>query len=233
MSQSSASCTAIAPYWHNHWVYIPRHFEVSESEEIASFVAKARAADLVTMNPDGLPVATLMPCVWDTSSMGDSDFGRLVMHMAKANPQWKSITPGTQGLAIIHGRQAYVSPSNYEGKLTDHKVVPTWNYQSVHLSGDVEVSEDVELLRQIVSTLTELHETKRGEPWHVSEAEPKYFEAQLHGIVAVTLRVNKVEAKYKLSQNRSVEDRQRVIADLASSQLTDDLVISEEMKKTL
>ncbi len=185
------------------------------------------------MNPDGLPVATLMPCVWDTSSIDESDFGRLVMHMAKANPQWKSINSGTQGLAIIHGAQAYVSPSNYEGKLTDHKVVPTWNYQSVHLSGVVEVSEDIELLRQIVSALTDLHETERDTPWSVLEADPKYLNAQLHGIVAVTLRVTNVEAKYKLSQNRSIEDRQRVIADLASSQLTDSLVISLEMEKTL
>lgn len=153
--------------------------------------------------------------------------------MAKANPQWKSIDSGSQGLAIIRGPQAYISPSNYEGKLTDHKVVPTWNYQSVHLSGLVEVSEDVELLRGIVSQLTDSHEAKRETPWSVLDAEPKYLEAQLHGIVAVTLHVTKVEAKYKLSQNRSVEDRERVITDLANSPYTDDFAISEEMKKTL
>lgn len=214
-------------------MYVPKHFEVSEWEEITRFVAHARAADLVTTDSTGLPVATLMPAIWDTSSMDESISGRLVMHMAKANPQWKSIEPGTKGLAIIHGPQAYVSPSNYEGKRTDHKVVPTWNYQSVHLSGIVDVSADVELLRQIVSDLTELHECNRAEPWHVSEAEPNYFEAQLRGIVAVTLHVTKVEAKYKLSQNRSVEDRHRVISDLAGSPMADDNAISEEMKRTL
>lgn len=214
-------------------MYVPKHFHVSEWEEITGFVAHARAADLVTTDSTGLPVATLMPGIWDTSSIDDSHYGRFVMHMAKANPQWISIEPGAQGLAIIHGPQAYVSPSNYEGKLTDHKVVPTWNYQSVHLSGIVEVSADVELLRQIVSSLTEFHEKERAEPWHVSDAEPKYFEAQLRGIVAVTLRVTKVEAKYKLSQNRSVEDRQRVIADLTISQLMEENAIAEEMKNTL
>jgi len=219
--------------WQNRQMYVPKHFEVTEWAEITRFVTHARAADLVTVDSTGLPVATLMPAVWDTSSMGEANYGSLVMHMAKANPQWKSIEPGAQGLAIVHGPQAYVSPSNYDGKLTDHKVVPTWNYQSVHLSGIVEVSADVELLRQIVSSLTEFHEHDRAVPWHVSEAEPKYLEAQLHGIIAVTLRVTKVEAKFKLSQNRSVEDRQRVIADLASSQLAEDRAISEEMKKTL
>jgi transcriptional regulator len=214
-------------------VYIPKHFQVSEWEEITRFVSVTRAADLVTVDSTGVPMATLMPCVWDTSVVDGSDYGRLVMHMARANPQWKSINIGTQGLAIIHGPQAYVSPANYEGKQTDHKVVPTWNYQSVHLSGIVEVSEDVELLRQIVSSLTDIHEAERNVPWSVAEADPKYFEAQLRGIVAVTLRVSKVEAKYKLSQNRSVEDRQRVISDLASTHLGDDYAISEEMKKTL
>ena len=214
-------------------MYVPKHFEVGEWAEITGFVARSRAADLVTVDSTGLPMATLMPAIWDTSSIGESNYGSLVMHMAKANPQWKTIEPGAQGLAIIHGPQAYVSPSNYEGKLTDHKVVPTWNYQSVHLSGIVEVSAEVELLRQIVSSLTEFHEHDRVAPWHVSEAEPKYLEAQLHGIIAVTLRVTKVEAKYKLSQNRSIEDRRRVIADLATSQRPEDRLISEEMKKTL
>jgi transcriptional regulator len=214
-------------------MYVPKHFEVSEWEEITRFVASARAADLVTTDSTGLPVATLMPGIWDTSYVDDSNFGRLVMHMARANPQWKSINPGTKGLAIVHGPQAYVSPSNYEGKQTDHKVVPTWNYQSVHLSGIVEVSEDVELLRQIVSGLTQFHEAERTAPWHVSDAEPKYLEAQLRGIIAVILRVTKVEAKYKLSQNRSVEDRRRVISDLSSSQLADDQAIAEQIEKTL
>jgi len=214
-------------------MYVPKQFEVGQWEEITSFVANARAADLVTTDSAGLPVATLMPGIWDSSSIAESYYGDFVMHMAKANPQWKSIEPGAKGLAIIHGPQAYVSPSNYEGKLTDHKVVPTWNYQSVHLSGIVEVSEDVELLREIVSGLTEFHETDRAVPWHVSEAEPKYFEAQLRGIIAVTLHITKVEAKYKLSQNRSIEDRQRVIADLSSSQRDEDNAIAGEMGKTL
>jgi transcriptional regulator len=214
-------------------VYIPKHFKVTEWEEITGFVARVRAADLVTVGAAGLPVGTLMPCIWDTSSVNDSHFGSLVMHMARANPQWNSIEPGAIGLAIIHGPQAYISPSNYEGKTTDHKVVPTWNYQSVHLSGIVEVSEDVELLHQIVSDLTNFHERERVKPWSAQEADPKYLEAQLHGIVAITLRITSVEAKYKLSQNRSLEDRQRVIGDLESSSLSADQEIANEMGKTL
>ena len=214
-------------------MYVPKHFEVHEWEEITGFVARCRAADLVTVDSRGLPTATLMPCIWDTSIVGDSSFGSLVMHMARANPHWKSIVSGQIGLAIVHGPQAYVSPSNYEGKTTDHKVVPTWNYESVHLTGIVEISEDVALLRKIVSGLTEFHEADRKTPWNTSDADPKYFDAQLKGIVAVTLHVSKVEAKYKLSQNRSQIDREKVIADLAASNLPDDHEIAKEMKRSL
>jgi transcriptional regulator len=211
-------------------MYIPKHFEISDLEEVARFVSRVRAADLVTIDTKGLPVATLMPCIWDRSSVGQSEYGSLVMHMARANQHWKAIEAGTSGLAIVHGSQAYISPANYEGKTTDHKVVPTWNYQSVHMSGIVEVSEDVELLRQIVSNLTDFHEAERSNPWSMSEANPKYIEAQLRGIVAVTLRVTKVEAKYKLSQNRSAADRARVVADLAASNRSSDHEIAAEMK---
>ena len=160
-------------------MYVPKHFEVHEWDEITGFVARMRAADLVTVDTNGLPHATLMPCIWDTSKSGDSSFGSLVMHMARANAHWKSIHSGDVGLAIVHGPQAYISPSNYEGKITDHKVVPTWNYQSIHLNGIVEISRDIELLRHIVSGLTDFHEAKRPAPWSTSEADPKYFEAQL------------------------------------------------------
>ena len=212
-------------------MYIPKHFEVSEWSEITQFVARARAADLVTIDQSGMPQATLMPCLWKLDGTDEAQHGSLIMHMARANQQWKSITLGASGLAIVQGPQAYISPSNYEGKTTDHKVVPTWNYQSVHLSGTVEISEDVNLLREIVSDLTDSHEARRTLKWSASDADPKYMQAQLNGIVAVILRVTRVEAKYKLSQNRSCEDQSHVIADLESSSLAEEREIASEMKR--
>ena len=202
-------------------------------DEIQHFVASSRAADLVTVNSDGLPIATLMPIVWDVSESAEGNYGKLIMHMARANEQWKHITPGTQGLAIVHGAQAYISPTNYSNKQTDHKVVPTWNYQSVHLSGVVEVSEDTELLRQIVTNLTNLHEKNREVPWKVEESDPHYIDLQLKGIISVILHITKVEAKSKLSQNKSQEDRERVVADLLQSGIAGEEIIAAEMKRLL
>lgn len=214
-------------------MYIPHFNKMEEWEEIAKFVQSTRAADLVTVNPDGVPIATLMPAVWKDLDPQNEKYGTLVMHMAKGNEQWKFISPGANGLAILHGAQAYISPSNYANKLTDHKVVPTWNYQSVHMSGMVEVSEDTELLRQIVTELSNLHEGEREVPWLVEDSDPKYFEQLLHGIVAVTLHITKVEAKSKISQNRSAEDRTRIVEDLFQSGIPGEEVIASEMQRKL
>jgi len=212
-------------------MYIPHQFEVKQWDEITHFAHSVRAADLVTVGPDGFPVSTLMPFLWDQSEMTEGYYGTLVMHMARANPQWKSITENTGALAIVRGAQAYVSPTNYERKLTDHKVVPTWNYQSLHLTGRVEVSEDKELLRKIVTDLTAHHEADRAEPWSVAQADPSYIELELKAIVAVTLRITQVEAKYKLSQNRNDSDQERVIADLSQSQFSGESEIAAQMKR--
>ncbi len=214
-------------------MYIPKHFEITEWSQILPFVAEARSADLITVDSSGQPLATLMPCNWIVGEIFEDEYGWLLMHMSKANEQWKSILPGAKGLAIIRGPQAYISPTNYEHKTTDHKVVPTWNYQAVHLSGTVEISEDIEVLRGIVTDLTQVHEAGREKSWSASESDPTYFEAQLRGIVAVTLKVTKVEAVYKLSQNRSAEDRKRIADDLSNSALPEERLIAEQMKRQL
>ena len=110
-------------------MYIPQQNRMDDWNEIRRFVSSARAGDLVTVKPDGLPIATLMPLVREVNQLGDGNYGNLVMHMARGNEQWRHIEPDTQGLVIVHGAQAYISPSNYANKFTDHKVVPTWNYQ--------------------------------------------------------------------------------------------------------
>lgn len=214
-------------------MYIPHQNKIEDWDEIQRFVESVRAADLVTVNSAGLPIATLMPMIWQVEIPNSGDYGKLIMHMARANPQWKEISPGTQGLAILHGAQAYISPTNYENKSTDHKVVPTWNYQSVHLSGTVEISEDIDLLRHIVTDLTNTHELTRQLPWAVEESDPHYFELQLKGIIAVILHVTKVEAKSKLSQNKSHEDRIRIVEDLFSSGIPGEEVIAIEMQRDL
>jgi transcriptional regulator len=200
-------------------VYLPHHFTVTDAAWIGAFVDAAATATLVTF--DGAkPVATLLPVIWDRPAepANDSDapatWGRLLGHIAVANDQWQTAARGAEGLAIVTGPEAYISPSWYESKARHGRVVPTWNYEAVHLTGPVAFHRDPQWLRGLVTRLTQRHEAGREHPWAVSDAPAEYVEGQLRAIVGVELMVRSVEAKRKLSQNRSEPDRAGVVAGL-------------------
>ena len=199
-------------------MYIPRHFGLEDRAQISEFVARAGAADLVTFDGAELS-ATLLPVLWDqdTSNDGNGDgpgYGRLLGHIALANPQWETAQPGVPALAIVHGPQAYVSPNWYASKREHGRVVPTWNYVTVHFTGPVTFHRDPEWLRGLVTRLTGKYEDPRAEPWRPADAPPAFIDGQLRGIVGVELRVTRVEAKAKLSQNRGAADRAGAIDGL-------------------
>jgi len=197
-------------------MYIPQHFRLEDRAQISEFVAQAGAADLITFDGTEL-TATLLPVIWDQSGNGNGDgegYGRLLGHIALANPQWKTAQPGVPALAIVHGPQAYVTPSWYAAKREHGRVVPTWNYVTVHFTGPVTFHRDPEWLRGLVTRLTTKYEGQREQPWHVTDAPPAFIDGQLRGIVGVEMTVTRVEAKAKLSQNRSAADQAGTIAGL-------------------
>lgn len=196
-------------------MYIPPPNRVPASEgqdgaesdaDLRDFVAAHPGAQLITVGPDGLPDATLLPILW----RGD----RLVAHLAIANPHWRRIEDGAPGLVTVTAAQAYISPSWYAAKAEHGRVVPTWNYSQVQIRGAVHVHRDPEWLRDAVTQLSEEHENPRERPWAVADAPDNYIEAQLRGIVGIELRIDTVEAKAKASQNRSEADRAGVDAGL-------------------
>jgi transcriptional regulator len=118
---------------------------------------------------------------------------------------------------ILSGAEAYVSPGWYPSKAEHGKVVPTWNYEAVHLSGRVEWFDDAARLEALVRALSERHEAGLAAPWTLEDAPRAYVEAMLRGIVGVALHADKIDAKRKLSQNKSAADFAGVAAGLASS----------------
>jgi transcriptional regulator len=141
--------------------------------------------------------------------------------------------PGTQALAIVRGPQAYISPGWYESKMRHGRVVPTWNYDAVHLTGTLAFHHDPEWLRAFVTRLTTAHESGRERPWAVTDAPPEYIDGQLRAIVGVELTVTSVEAKQKLSQNRSALDREGVVAGLRGEHGSGPAAIADEMARQL
>lgn len=190
-----------------HQLYVP-HFNVMAPDDVRPFVEAVATAQLITVGADGLPDATFLPVLWE----GD----RLVGHVARANPHWRRIVTDSPALAIVTGADAYVSPRWYAAKAEHGKVVPTWNYSAVHLRGRILVHDDPDWVRALVTRLTDRHEQPREEPWHVTDAPEDYVTKSLRAIVGVELVVEQVEAKAKLSQNRSDEDRTGVAAGLTA-----------------
>ena len=162
-------------------------------------------------------MATLLPMVWDEPGSRDGlgEFGALLGHVAIKNDQWREAPIG-EAMAIVRGPDAYVTPSWYATKREHGRVVPTWNYVIAHAHGRLVIHEDAAWLETNVRRLADQHEAGRAVPWSVDDAPPAYIAGQLRAIVGVELLIDRIDAKWKLSQNRSAEDVAGVIDGLTA-----------------
>ena len=206
-------------------MYVPHFNAMSDEDELRRLVAAVSTGQLITVGTDGYPSATLLPVLWH----GD----RVIAHMARANEHWRTIAPDSPALVVCTGADAYISPSWYASKREHGKVVPTWNYSAVHLTGRVTVHDDPEWVRGAVTELTHEHEDARTHPWAVSDAPDKYVEGQLRAIVGIEIMLERVEGKAKLSQNRSEADQDGVITGLRAEPGAGAHAVADEMSRVL
>lgn len=179
-------------------VYVPRHFGVDEPAEIVGLLRDAGFGHLVLAGDDGL-ASTPMPF------LVDDELRSVRAHLARPNPIWRQAP--CDALLIVPVRDAYVSPSWYPSKQVDGRVVPTWNYDVVHLGGHLEVRDDDAFVLAQIRDLTDQHERGFDEPWSVDDPPDGFVEQTRRGIVGIELTVTSVTAKRKLGQNRSDADR--------------------------
>jgi transcriptional regulator len=191
-------------------MYVPPHYVADDAEALIARLAPARAALLVTIDDAGAPFATHAPILWDAERRIASG------HIARANSQWKH--GAGKALIVLSGAEAYVSPSFYPSKAEHGKTVPTWNYETVHLTGDIAWFDDAPRLEQIVRDLSARHEAGRAHPWTIEDAPRAYIDAMLRGFIGFELSASRVEAKRKLSQNKSAMDFDGVVAGLSAGQ---------------
>jgi transcriptional regulator len=189
-------------------MYLPKHFR-ADADEARELLHGIRVADLVTATSDGL-FATFLPLIYDRSQ---GQNGALLGHVARKNDHWR-LDPIAESMVIAHGPDAYITPGWYASKREHGRVVPTWNYVTVHVHGNLIIHDDPVWLEAFVRRLTERHEAERDHPWGVDDAPREYIEGQLSAIVGVELQITHVEAKAKLGQNRSAEDLDGVIGGL-------------------
>jgi len=182
-------------------MYVPKHFSV-EDRDALDRVIRDHPFGLLVAQVGEAPFATHVPFLLD----GD----RLLAHVARGNPHWKSMDGKTQMLAVFSGPHAYVSPRWY----ADGPAVPTWNYVAVHVYGAPRILDDPAPVRALLERLVDEYEAGA---WTLSGQDGDYVDRMMRGIVAFEMPIGRIEGKFKLSQNRPAEDRRRVAGALAES----------------
>jgi transcriptional regulator len=180
-------------------MYIPKHNEEKRTDVLDRLMQSQPLASLITMTSSGL-FATHLPLVLHRT---DDQHAILRGHLARANRQWKDFSPEIDALAIFSGPQHYITPSWYPEKAETGKVVPTWNYAVVHAYGPLKIVEDPDWLLTHLNTLTDIHEATQPRPWSVADAPADFIASIARGIVGLELKVERLEGKWKVSQNQS------------------------------
>jgi len=186
-------------------MYVPKHFVVDDLKWIRAFMDEHRFATLVTVL-DGEPFATHLPLIYDPHP---EPYGTLLGHVARANPHWQTFA--VPQLAIFTGPHAYVSPTWYRSA---GPAVPTWNYTAVHAYGRARILEEPADVRDLLVRLTDREESSLEPRYTVEAQDGDYLDHMMRQIVAFEIPIEKLEAKAKLSQNRTPEERERVARTL-------------------
>jgi transcriptional regulator len=212
-------------------MYQPPHFREDRLEVQHALIRAHPLGILITAGAGGLQ-ANAIPFLVDAAA---SERGMLRAHLARANPQLKELASVNECLVVFQGPQHYISPSLYATKRETGKVVPTWNYITVHVWGAPRVMDDAPWLRRQIDDLTRHNEATRDPPWHVSDAPDDFIAAQVKGIVGLEVPIARIEGKWKTSQNRPAADRDGVVAGLRGTGNDGDVMadIVAERGKTL
>ncbi|MBV8249911.1 MAG: FMN-binding negative transcriptional regulator [Comamonas sp.] len=205
-------------------MYNPSHFHVDDPAALHALIQAHPLGCLVTQSEAGLD-ANHLPF-----ELLQDDGGplRLLAHVARANPVWQQLADGTPVLVVFRAEQAYISPNWYPSKHLSHEQVPTWNYRVVHAHGRLSVRDDEKFVRGVVGRLTRRHEARASElagnefaPWKMSDAAAPYLQKMLGAIVGLEIAVERLEGKFKLSQNKQPEDRRALARTLDAVGLAD------------
>ena len=202
-------------------MYVPAAFAEADPAKLHAFIRRYSFAVLTSAGESGL-VASHLPLLLDADAGPN---GRLIGHMARANPQWRQVEGDV--MAVFSGPHAYVSPSWYEESGT----VPTWNYVAVHAYGTFEVVEEPDALMEILRRSVEAYESPRQAPWIFDESAP-HVERMLGAIVGFRIEIARLEGKWKLSQNHPEGRRTRVIRALSEQSGEDSQAVAALMAES-
>jgi len=203
-------------------MYQPIAFREERLEVLHALIRAHPLATLITAGRNGL-IANLVPFILAETLADTGGKGTLRAHIAKANDQVNALEAGDETLVVFHGPEAYITPSWYASKKKHGRVVPTWNYVVVQVRGTPRVIDDAAWIRAQIGALTATQESHRSEPWSVSDAPEPFIEGQIRAIIGIEIPIASIEGKWKLSQNRSAEDRQGVYEGLEAEGISEEM----------
>ncbi len=204
-------------------MYIPAPFAEADRAVLLDFITAHPLGVLITGSPAHGLYATHLPLVLHRDR---GAHGMLQGHIARANPHHHKVGATAEALVIFSGPDAYITPGWYPSKAVHGKVVPTWNYVAVHVTGTVRFIDDRDFLMPHLDELTTTHEAAQAHPWAMSDAPADFVEQLARAIVGVEIEIGALEGKWKLSQNRSDADIDGVITGLHASSSAMDQVVA-------
>ena len=203
-------------------MYVPKHFSENDLNTLHTFMKQYPLA-LIVANQDGIPAGNHFPLILDPT---EGPYGTLIGHMARSNPQWHTFDGVQDALIVFQGPQSYVTPSWYE---QPYRNVPTWNYTSIHAYGKPTLIDDPKALLDLLAAQTQEFEVPFEHPW-LFDYDNERVQALLHGTMGFKITLTRLEGKFKLSQNRTLTDQERVIAALGQSDDTVSKSVAELMR---
>jgi transcriptional regulator len=191
-------------------MYSPAHFQEGRPEALLELIGRHPLGTILVHDGCNLD-ADHIPLLHRPGATGS---GTLAGHVARANPLWQKAGAGLDCLVVFHGPQYYISPGWYATNAESGRVVPTWNYEVVHVHGRIRAVEDPQWIRALLDDLTRTHEASLPHPWKPSDAPTEYLDRLLQAIVGIEIRIDRMIGKAKLSQNQPAANQQSVVEAL-------------------
>ncbi len=191
-------------------MYTPAYHAFNDIDQMYAHIAKYPLGAWVC-HVRGQLIANHLPFVRDAQH---GSHGRLVAHVSRANPVWRELAEGAPSVVMFMGPSAYITPSWYPGKRQHGKVVPTWNYVTVHVHGMARAINDARWILEALNRLTDAQEAKQAQPWKVADAPPEYIDKLLKAVVGIEITIDRIEGRLKVSQDKAEPDRRGIVEGL-------------------
>lgn len=195
-------------------MYLPKYHELTDVDAMRMHIERYPLGSWVCLGNADL-IANHIPFLYEKAQREN---GRLIGHVSRGNPVWRDLKEGAPSVVMFLGPQSYITPTWYPGKMAHGKVVPTWNYATVHVHGVARAILDDEWKMNMLHRLTDAQESSRPSPWKVTDAPSDYVQKLLHGIVGIEIEISRMEGRLKVSQDESIEDRYGSVEGLLHEQ---------------